>query len=79
MTEDSDETVNAQLVTEGLARVAKEVSVVNALVSDMLDGNDVVKMVVALNAAQESEARMTPSLPHVAQRRCRIDDDPDVI
>jgi hypothetical protein len=61
MTDDSDETVNAQLVTEGLARVAKEVSVVNALVSDMLDGNAVVKMVVALNAAQESEARMTHS------------------
>jgi hypothetical protein len=79
MTDDSDETVNAQLVTEGLARVAKEVSVVNALVSDMVDGNDVVKMVVALNAAQESEARMTPSLPHVAQRRFWIDDDPDAI
>jgi hypothetical protein len=38
MTDDSDETVNAQLVTKGQARVVEEVSV-DVLVSGMVPGN----------------------------------------
>jgi hypothetical protein len=46
MPDDSDATVNAQLVTEGLARVAKQIAV------DTL-ASGVVKLAVALNVAQE--------------------------
>jgi hypothetical protein len=49
MTDDSDETVNAQLVTEGLARIVKQVPI--ALVSGMVDRNDVMKSAVALSIA----------------------------
>ena len=49
MADDSKETVNSQLVTGGLARVVKQVSI--ALVSGMVDRNDVVKSAVALSAA----------------------------
>jgi hypothetical protein len=41
MTDDSDETVNAQRVTKGRARVAKQVSV-DILVSGMVGGNAIV-------------------------------------
>jgi hypothetical protein len=45
MTDDSGETANDQLVMEGLARVVKQVSV-DVLVSGMLDGNAIVKLVL---------------------------------
>jgi hypothetical protein len=54
MTDDSDETVNAHLVTEGLARAAKQVSVVgNVLVIGIVDVTAAVKLAAALNVAQE--------------------------
>jgi hypothetical protein len=53
MTDDSDETVNAQLVTEGLARAAKQISVVHVLVTGIADGNAAVKLAAALNVAHE--------------------------
>jgi hypothetical protein len=46
MTDDSDQTVNAQLVTEGLARVAKYVSV-DALVSGILNAAAPTRLTVA--------------------------------
>jgi hypothetical protein len=72
MTDDSDETVNAQLVMEGLARVAKQVAV-DALASGMVDGNAVVRLAAALNIAQEG-ARKTRS-----HMRRYGDDEPDAI
>jgi staphylococcal nuclease domain-containing protein 1 len=47
----SDETVNAKLVSEGLARVAKQ-SLVDVLSSRMVNGNSVVELAADLNVAQ---------------------------
>jgi Mg-chelatase subunit ChlI len=58
--------VNAQLMTEGLARLAKQVCV-DALVSGMVEANVVVKLAAALNAAPGGA------------RKTRGDDDPDAI
>jgi hypothetical protein len=59
MTDDSDEIVNAQLVTKGLARVVKQVCV-NFLASGMVDGNAVVTLAAPLNVAPKA-ARNTRS------------------
>jgi len=48
----SEETVNAQLVTEGLARVSKPTAV-NLLAGRMADDNSVLKLAADLNAAQD--------------------------
>jgi hypothetical protein len=42
MTDDSDETMDVQLVTEGLARVAKQVSVDALVMSGIVDGKAAV-------------------------------------
>jgi NH3-dependent NAD+ synthetase len=70
MTDDSDETVNVQLVTEGLARLAK------TLVSGMVDGDAVMMLAAALNVPQEV-ARKTPS--RMLRYGDAGDDDPDAI
>lgn len=49
---DSDETVNEQLITAGLARVAKPAAV-QALAANMVDGSPVSKLAANLNVAQE--------------------------
>jgi uncharacterized paraquat-inducible protein A len=56
MTDDSEETVNAQLVTKGLARVAKWVSV-DVFVIGVVDGNAVVKLATALDAGRGSSSQ----------------------
>lgn len=51
---DEDETINVQLVSDGLARVAKPAAV-SALAARMADdGNTVVKLAADLNVAQEA-------------------------
>jgi hypothetical protein len=72
MTDNMDETRNAQLVTEGLARVAKRVSV-DVLVSG-IHSREVIggRMLPGMSSSNDS-------LSQVALRRCRIDDDPDPI
>lgn len=50
---DAEDTINEQLVAEGLARVAKPASV-DALVSRMIDGSAVVKLADDLNLSQET-------------------------
>jgi hypothetical protein len=47
MSDDSVETVNAQLVAQGLARIAKQVSI-DALLRGMVHGNAVLKLMAAL-------------------------------
>jgi len=57
---DDDETINSQLVSDGLARVAKP-AVVNAFASKMSgDNSNVLKLAADLNVAQEA-ARKTRS------------------
>lgn len=50
---DSGESVNEQLISAGLARVAKP-AVVQALSANMVDGSAVIKLAADLNVAQES-------------------------
>ena len=54
LTEDgSEETINAQLISDGLARVAKPSSA-DALAASMVDGNSILKLAADLNVAQEA-------------------------
>jgi hypothetical protein len=74
--DDSDETANAQLMTEGPGSCRKS-GLVDVLVScGMVGGNAAVKLMVALNDTQEA-ARQTPS--RVCRYRDVGDDDPDAI
>jgi staphylococcal nuclease domain-containing protein 1 len=75
MPDDSDATVNAQLVTEGLARVAKQGSV-DVLSSGMVDGNAVVKLAAELNVAQEAARKTRSGMWRYGDVG---DDDPDAI
>jgi hypothetical protein len=47
MTDDSDETVNAQRIAQGLARVAKQVSI-DVFVRGVVNENAVLKLAAAL-------------------------------
>jgi staphylococcal nuclease domain-containing protein 1 len=73
--DDSEETVNAQLVVEGLARVAKKTSV-DLLVSGMADGNAVVKLTADLHVALESARKTRAGMWRYGDVG---DDDPDTI
>lgn len=53
---DSHETVNQQLISAGLARIAKPFAV-RALANSMVDGSTVMKLAAELGAAQESARR----------------------
>lgn len=53
---DSHESVNQQLISAGLARVAKPAAV-QALANSMVNGSSVSKLAAELNAAQESARR----------------------
>lgn len=53
---DSGESVNEQLISAGLARVAKPMAA-RALSSNLVDGSSVMKLAAALNSAQESARR----------------------
>jgi staphylococcal nuclease domain-containing protein 1 len=73
--DDSEETVNAQLVVEGLARVAKK-TLVDLLVSGMADGNAVVKLTADLHVALESARKTRAGMWRYGDVG---DDDPDTI
>jgi hypothetical protein len=75
MIDDSDETVNVQIVTEGLSRVAKQVSG-DVHMSGTVDGNTVVKWAVALNVAQERVRKTRTRIWHYGDVG---DDDQDAI
>jgi endonuclease YncB( thermonuclease family) len=75
MADDSEETVNVLLATEGLARVAKQATV-DVLVSGIVNGTAVVKLAAELNVAREA-ARKTRS--GMWRDRDVGDDDPDAI
>lgn len=49
---DSDESVNGQLISAGLARVAKPAAV-QALAASMVNGSSIIKLAADLNVAQE--------------------------
>lgn len=53
---DSSESVNEQLISAGLARVAKP-QAVRALASNLVDGSSVMKLAADLNKAQQSARR----------------------
>jgi hypothetical protein len=67
MTDDSDETVNAQLVAEGLARDARWVSI-DVLLSGMLTGNDVVELVATLYDSRKQLERLALACSATAHR-----------
>jgi staphylococcal nuclease domain-containing protein 1 len=75
ITDASDETVNSQLVTEGLARVSKQASV-DVLVGGMTDGNSVVILAAELNVAQEAARKTRSGMWRYGDVG---DDDPDAI
>jgi staphylococcal nuclease domain-containing protein 1 len=75
ITDASDETVNSQLVTEGLARVSKQTSV-DVLVGGMTDGNSVVILAAELNVAQEAARKTRSGMWRYGDVG---DDDPDAI
>jgi len=52
----SDESINVQLVTEGLARAGKQ-SAIDLLTSRLLDSNSLVKLSADLKVAEESARR----------------------
>lgn len=55
-TEESAEAVNAQLISEGLARVGNKAAA-DAMASRMIDSNAAVKLVAELNVAEETARR----------------------
>lgn len=56
LTEGSEETVNSQLVSDGLARAVKQTAV-DALAARMIDSNSVVKLAADLKVAEETARR----------------------
>lgn len=70
-----DETINAKLVSEGLARVAKA-EAVSALGSRMADSNSLVKFAADLNVAQEAARKSRAGMWRYGDIG---DEDPDEI
>jgi staphylococcal nuclease domain-containing protein 1 len=73
---DQEETINAQLVSEGLARVAKQANI-DLLASKMSDGgNSVVELAAELNVAQDEARKSRYGMWRYGDVG---DDDPDQI
>jgi staphylococcal nuclease domain-containing protein 1 len=73
LTDESDETINAQLVSEGLARATKQAAV-DALSARMIDSNSIVNLAADLKVAEETARK----LRHGMWRYGDVgDEDPD--